>query len=199
MARMAKKSDRTFQVYLRAGAAMRLYRDVSGKLIDSLNPILRSSYIDRLIRMTQKVEEICSIAEDKMFADFPDLSDTHVFYGTTHMDPQNWTFMDSQVIDLSLAIAKECFCCSDEHFNSNVAGTYGDGLEEGWNSAIEFLNHLTEKERKEISALYRDDGIDGVYGMSPDEIKDIVFRLEKRSDDNLRKMPGYKDMGYIYR
>lgn len=199
MARMAKKSDRTFQVYLRAGAAMRLYRDVSGKLIASLNPILRSSYIDKLIRMTWKTEEICSAAEARMFADFPDLSDTHVFYGTVHEDPQNWTFMDSQVIDLSLAIAKECFCCSDEHFNSNVAGTYGDGLEEGWNSAIEFLNHLTEKERKEISALYRDDGIEGVYGMSPDEIKDIVFRLEKRSDNNLRKMPGYKDTGYIYR
>ena len=106
---MLVKSNRTIDEYKRAGAAMRLFRSVAGKALVDVSGVISSRDQDVLERAINIIEDICSHAEDKMFADFPRLPNDFidVFYGEVDDDPRNE--VDREQIELARKVADELF------------------------------------------------------------------------------------------
>ena len=106
---MLVKSNRTIDEYKRAGAAMRLLRSVAGQALVDVSGVINSRDQDVLERAINRFEEVCSHAEDKMFADFPRLPNDFidVFYGEVDDDPRNE--VDREQIELARKVADELF------------------------------------------------------------------------------------------
>ena len=106
---MLVKSNRTIDEYKRAGAAMRLFRSVAGKALVDVSGVISSRDQDVMERAINIIEDICSHAEDKMFADFPRLPNDFidVFYGEVDDEPRNE--VDREQIELARKVADELF------------------------------------------------------------------------------------------
>ncbi|RRG07466.1 MAG: hypothetical protein DUD30_00800 [Lactobacillus sp.] len=88
---MVTKKYRTLDDYKKAGAAMRLFKAVASKLVVDSSVILSAADTDSLMGAVDRVERLCSRAEDNMFKDFPEVSNDYlsVFYGDLADTPYN--------------------------------------------------------------------------------------------------------------
>ena len=106
---MLEKNRRTVDTYMKAGAEMRLFKALGTRMAVDISRVLSVSDTNKLLRALGKVDEICSKAEDNMFADHPQLSNQYldVFYGHTSDEARN--DVDRKVIKLAREVADELF------------------------------------------------------------------------------------------
>ena len=100
---MMIKNNQALDVYMQAGALMRLYKTIGAELYTAVGKVISAADRKKLLRALHGIDTVCSNAEDNMFRDHPHLSDqyTNVFYGSTELEPRN------DVDKTVLAIAKE--------------------------------------------------------------------------------------------
>ncbi len=106
---MLKKNRRTVDTYMKAGAEMRLFKNLGTRLAVDISQVLSATDTEKLLRALDKVDEICSKAEDNMFRDHPELPDEYidVFYGNTGDEPRN--DVDEEIIRMAKKVADELF------------------------------------------------------------------------------------------
>lgn len=106
---MLNRKDRTMDLYMKAGAEMRLYRTLGGKLLADISGVLPAPEQDKLMRAMRRIDQIAFAAEDNMLRDYPELSNDYldVFSGTTAGGPRN--SIDRKVIELAKEAADGLF------------------------------------------------------------------------------------------
>lgn len=106
---MLNKNCRNIEVYMKAGALMRLYKTLAGRLLTEISKVLSAADQDMLMNAMKKIDTVCSRAEDNMFRDHPELPSIYidVFYGSTNVKPQNK--VDAEIIELAKEVADELF------------------------------------------------------------------------------------------
>lgn len=106
---MVSKKERTMERYMKAGAEMRLFKNLGAKMITDISYVLSAADQDKLMRAMDKVSEVCSRAEDNMFRDHPQLSNEYidVFYGNVESEPRN--DVDRKVIEMAREAADGLF------------------------------------------------------------------------------------------
>ena len=106
---MVRKTERTMERYMKAGAEMRLFKSLGAKMIVDISYVLSAADQDKLMRAMHKVSEVCSRAEDNMFRDYPQLSNQYidVFYGNVESRPRN--DVDRKIIGMAREAADELF------------------------------------------------------------------------------------------
>ncbi len=106
---MLSKKYRTMERYKKAGAKMRLFKTLGVKMITEISSVLSAADRYKLMCAMDKVDEICSKAEDNMFRDYPQLTGEYidVFYGATDYEPRN--DVDREIIEMAREAADELF------------------------------------------------------------------------------------------
>ena len=106
---MYSKTERTLDVYKRAGAAMRLFKEVFVRMYVAADKILPAAEADKLYRMQRQFDKICSDAEDRMFLEHRGLDYYYVFvfYGNLQDTPHN--DVNAESIELARSLVKEIF------------------------------------------------------------------------------------------
>lgn len=106
---MRSKQARTMERYMKAGAEMRLLKSLSARLITDTGSILLKTQQDKLMRAMDKVRQLCSLAEENMFKDYPDLSKDYidVFYGDVANEPRNE--VDKKIIEMAREVSDGLF------------------------------------------------------------------------------------------
>ena len=106
---MIQKNRRTVDTYMKVGAKMRLFKMLGTRTAVEISQVLSATDTQKLMLALDKVDEICSKAEDNMFRDHPDLTDEYldVFYGSTEMEPRN--DVDRKVIAMAREAADGLF------------------------------------------------------------------------------------------
>lgn len=94
---------------MKAGAEMRLLKSLSARLITDTGSILLKTQQDKLMRAMDKVRQLCSLAEEHMFKDYPDLSKDYidVFYGDVANEPRNE--VDKKIIEIAKEVSDGLF------------------------------------------------------------------------------------------
>lgn len=94
---------------MKAGAEMRLLKSLSARLITDTGSILLKTQQDKLMRAMDKVRQLCSLAEEHMFKDYPDLSNHYidVFYGDVSDEPRNE--VDKKIIEMAKEVSDGLF------------------------------------------------------------------------------------------
>lgn len=95
---MINKKERTIDVYKQAGAEMRLFSELGGRLAIHISQVLSAPDTDKFMRALRRIDEVCSRADDNMFHDHPEISNEYmdVFYGAVSGKPRN--AVDEEVI-----------------------------------------------------------------------------------------------------
>lgn len=106
---MLNRKGRTMDLYMKAGAEMRLYRTLGGRLLMDISKVLSAPDQDRLMRALRRIDQIAFAAEDNMFRDYPELSNDYldVFSGTT--DIEQGKDIDRKMIELARETADGLF------------------------------------------------------------------------------------------
>lgn len=106
---MLNKNCRNIELYKKAGAEMRLYKTLAGKVLTDISKVLSAADQDMLMNSMKKIDTVCSRAEDNMFRDHSELPSIYidVFYGSTNAEPQNE--VDAEIIELAKEVADELF------------------------------------------------------------------------------------------
>ncbi len=106
---MLQKNLRTIDEYKRAGAEMRLFKTLGSKLAVDISAVLSAQDSDKLVRYLNRIDEICSRAEDNMFHDHPQLGSeyTDVFYGSVGSSPRGP--LDEEMIEKAKQVAGGLF------------------------------------------------------------------------------------------
>lgn len=106
---MKKRKDRSLEAYMKAGAEMRLFKALGTKLAVDISTLIPAADTDKLLRAMRKIDEVCSIAEDCMFKDYPRISNEYldVFYGALDAKPRNK--VDEKVIGMAKEAADGLF------------------------------------------------------------------------------------------
>lgn len=106
---MYRRSERTMETYMKAGAEMRLYKTLGTRLAVDISGVLSAADQDKLLRALGKIDEVCSRAEDNMFHDHPELSNEYidVFYGSTDNEPRNG--VDEKILGMAKEAADGLF------------------------------------------------------------------------------------------
>lgn len=106
---MYRKKKRTLEKYRRAGAEMRLVKELVVKLCKDSWGVASAVDNEKLSRARDLIREVCSNIEDNMFQDFPELSDDYVnvFYGDLKRQPANQ--VDAEQMALAERIANFYF------------------------------------------------------------------------------------------
>lgn len=88
---------------------MRLLKSLSARLITDTGSILLKTEQDKLMRAMDKVHQLCSVAEENMFKDYPDLSNHYidVFYGDVSDEPRNE--VDKKIIEMAKEVSDGLF------------------------------------------------------------------------------------------
>lgn len=88
---------------------MRLLKSLSARLITDTGSILLKTQQDKLMRAMDKVSQLCSVAEENMFKDYPDLSKDYidVFYGDVSDEPRNE--VDKKIIEMAKEVSDGLF------------------------------------------------------------------------------------------
>ena len=104
---MIQKNRRTVDTYMKVGAKMRLFKMLGTRTAVEISQVLSATDTQKLMRALDKVDEICSKAEDNMFRDHPELPDEYVdvFFGDTDKKPRN--SVDEMMIDMAIETASE--------------------------------------------------------------------------------------------
>lgn len=95
---MVNKNERTMEMYVEAGAYVRLLSDIGSKAVVAMSKVLPAKDADRLVVLLNRIDEVKSKADDQLFRDYPKLGNegTDVFYGTLGEAPRNE--LDAEVI-----------------------------------------------------------------------------------------------------
>lgn len=106
---MITRKERTIETYKRAGALMRLFKELGGEALMETSKVLKSSDSDKFWKALNAIDVICIRAEDNMFRDYPDLSDEYldVFSGPVCAKPRN--AVDEEIIALAKDAANGLF------------------------------------------------------------------------------------------
>lgn len=106
---MLAKKNRTIDEYKKAGAEMRLFKNLGTKLAVDISKVVSASDYEMLSRALHRIDEVCSRAEDNMFSDFPELGNEYigVFYGNVGDQPRN--HLDGEIINLAKQVSDELF------------------------------------------------------------------------------------------
>lgn len=106
---MLKKSERTLEVYKRAGAEMRLLKTLQSRVWTGVGNLVSAQDQDKLLRAFRIIDVVCSNAEDNMFRDHPELGSEYidVFYGATYAAPRN--SLDEEIIAKAKEAADDLF------------------------------------------------------------------------------------------
>lgn len=106
---MRSKQERTMERYMKVGAEMRLLKSLIARLITNTGSILLKPQQHKLMRAMDKVRQTCSLAEDNMFRDYPDLNNHYidVFYGNVANEPRNE--VDKKIIEMAKEVSDELF------------------------------------------------------------------------------------------
>lgn len=106
---MLAKKNRTIDEYKKAGAKMRLFKNVGAKLAVDISKVISASDYKILESALHRIDEVCSRAEDNMFSDFPGLGSEYVnvFYGNVGDKPRNP--LDEEVLQLAKKASDELF------------------------------------------------------------------------------------------
>lgn len=91
MARKLSKSERTMDVYMKAGAEMRLFKTFGTKTYVAAERILTEKDRRCFGKAIDIIDELCSTVDASMFEDFPQIGHdyTKVFYGASDNPPIN--------------------------------------------------------------------------------------------------------------
>lgn len=91
MAKRLSKSERTMDVYMKAGAEMRLFKTLGTKTYVEAERILTENDRRCFGKVMDIINELCSIVDASMFDDFPQIDHdyTKVFYGASDNPPIN--------------------------------------------------------------------------------------------------------------
>ncbi len=102
---MIRRQDRTVDEYMKAGAMMRLLKEIGSHTLVQGSRVMSASDSDKMMRVLDRIDQICSRLEDNMFHDHPELSNDYlsVFYGAFSNYPRNPT--DEKVVKLAREIA----------------------------------------------------------------------------------------------
>lgn len=94
---------------MKAGAEMRLLKSLSARLITDTGSILLKTQQDKLMIAMDKVSQLCSVAEENMFKDYPDLGKDYidVFYGDVSDEPRNE--VDKKIIEMAKEVSDGLF------------------------------------------------------------------------------------------
>ena len=106
---MFKKTDRTMEVYVEAGAYARLLSDIGTKAAVAMSKVLPAKEIDKFVKLLSRIDEIKCKADSQLFSDFPQVGNegADVFYGTLRDEPRNE--LDAEVIGAARQKAAELF------------------------------------------------------------------------------------------
>lgn len=110
MAKIYPKKDRTIEQYKRVGARVRLCKATAGKAAVALGSILPSDEYAKVRRLLDLIDEICGIADGRLFHDHPEAMGkdyTRVFYGP--LGGGNSSPTDDEVRMLAREYADELF------------------------------------------------------------------------------------------
>lgn len=106
---MLAKKERTLDEYKRIGGEMRLFKSLGTKLVVDISKVVSATDCDSLMKALNRIDTICSKAEDNMFHDHPELGAeyTSVFYGTVNGEPRN--AVDEEMIERARQAADGLF------------------------------------------------------------------------------------------
>lgn len=106
---MLSKKERTIEKYMEIGAQMRLCKCATAKAAEALGGVLPKNDVSKLIKAMNLLSHAASKADDRMFADHPEISDEYVrvFYGTLHGE-SNFE-VDQKVRELAKEYAEKIF------------------------------------------------------------------------------------------
>ena len=106
---MLAKKNRTIDEYKKAGAKMRLFKNVGTKLAVDISKVKSTSDYKILEGALHRIDVVCSRAEDNMFSDFPELGSEYVdiFYGDVKYKPRNP--LDEEIIQLAKKESDDLF------------------------------------------------------------------------------------------
>lgn len=101
--------NRTLEDYKRAGAYMRLLKDLLSKTHVECSNVLTAQDYDQFNTAEKVLNRLSSRAEDNMFNDFPKLGGeyTSIFYGTIDANPIG--DVDKEQMALAIKLIKELF------------------------------------------------------------------------------------------
>ena len=106
---MLDKKHATMEAYKRAGAEIRLMKQLGAKLFSDASRILDISERNRLERAWDIIGDLSDRAEKHMFKHHPELDENHidVFYGCLNAEPKN--VIDAEMIERAKGVARELF------------------------------------------------------------------------------------------
>ncbi len=106
---MLIKKERTLARYMRAGALMRLYKTLGAKMLVCAGGVLSKSDSKKIMNVMEKIDAVCSNAEENMFRDHPGLPRDYidVFYGSTAIEARN--DVEREVLRIAREAADELF------------------------------------------------------------------------------------------
>ncbi|MGO4997816.1 hypothetical protein [Oribacterium sp. Sow4_G1_1] len=106
---MLSRKDRTVEKYMRAGAAMRLFKTAYSEVITILSEVMPIQDYEKVMRAMYKVDQVCSDTEDRMFREHPDLDNEYidVFYGDLKGDTRN--DVDRKVVQMAHEMSEHLF------------------------------------------------------------------------------------------
>lgn len=90
-AKKVVEKAKKYKQYLALGAEIRTLKTLTTKAFVDAGQILPKKYLEDMRRVQKYLNRFCSTAEDRMFAEFPNLGDEHcsVFYGDVTNVPRN--------------------------------------------------------------------------------------------------------------
>lgn len=106
---MQSRKDRTVEKYMRAGAAIRLFKSASSEVIATLSEVMPKQDYRKIMLTMDRVNQVCSDTEDRMFLEHPDLSNEYidVFYGDVRNDTRNE--VDWKVVQMAHELSESLF------------------------------------------------------------------------------------------
>lgn len=106
---MNNQKNRSLEQYMLVGAEMRLFKEIGTRLCVDASEVLTVPETEKLLRVRNKIDTICSDIEGQMFQYHPEINDDYVdvFYGNLHDEPR--TAVDAEVVKKARAVIEKIF------------------------------------------------------------------------------------------
>ena len=104
-----KKNKKTLEQYKDIGAKFRVFKTMACQLSVGASQFLQASQWAKLQKAVDTIGAFASPIEDRMFRDYPELSDEYidVFYGATDNETRNE--VDADVVDRAKKFCESLF------------------------------------------------------------------------------------------
>lgn len=101
--------ERTIRKYMKAGARMRLFKTLAGRLYCDMSELISAEEQVALLRALQSIDRISQWAGEDLLLQHPELPDEYraAFSGRTDGEPESE--VDKEVIQMAREAADECF------------------------------------------------------------------------------------------